>query len=95
MPHEGNSENTFSLSGKLSNPNTHTGPDFLSRLVRMNKNKVAHKPTTKRLRALYRSRYGHSEDGEEVCSDDDDNDSDENNLDCEASSDADDGDESE
>ena len=35
----------------------------------MNKNKSAHKPTTKRLRALYKDRFAHTEDGEEIFSD--------------------------
>ena len=60
MPHEGNSENTFSLSGTLSNENTHTQPDHLSRMVRINKNKGVCKPTHQVLRKKYHGRYATS-----------------------------------
>ena len=65
------------LSGKLSNPNTHTGPEFLSKLVRINKNKTVHMPTALRLRSVYASRFASS--GEDIdyevgVADDDDDD---------------------
>ena len=71
MPHEGNSENTFSLSGKLSNGNTHTEPDHLSRLVRINKNKGVCKPTHELLRRKYRMKFAASPEGEDVQSESD------------------------
>ena len=71
MPHEGNSENTFSLSGSLSNSNTHTAPEFLSQCVRINKNKAAFQPTVKRLRSVYSARFAATDEGEEVNSESD------------------------
>lgn len=41
---EANAEDTFSLSGSLSNENTHTGADFLACLTRINRNKRRYKP---------------------------------------------------
>ena len=45
LPHEANAETTFSLSGSLSNENTCSNPDFMSALVRINKNKKGSNPT--------------------------------------------------
>ena len=55
--HEGNAEDTFSLSGSLSNPNTHTGPSLLSALVRINKNKSSFKPESSQLLQMYISKH--------------------------------------
>ena len=56
-PHEGNAEETFSLSGRLSSDNTHTDPSFLSTLVRINKNKSSLKPTAKMIGESYKRKY--------------------------------------
>ena len=56
-PHEGNAEDTFSLSGRLSNRNTHTNPSFLSTLVRINKNKKSKKPNEKECLTAYKLKH--------------------------------------
>ena len=58
LAHEANAEDTFSLSGKLSNPNTHTQPGFLATLVRTNKNRAVYDPTHKEVLAAYKREYG-------------------------------------
>ena len=56
--HEANAESTFSLSGGLSNSNTHTDPSFLSTCVRINKNKAVCNPASKVVFEAYRSKFG-------------------------------------
>ena len=56
--HEANAETTFSLSGSLSNRNTHTSPGFLASLVRINKNRVNHDPSARDI--LTRSALPHT-----------------------------------
>lgn len=63
---EANSENTFSLSGKLSNPNTKTAPDFLGTLVRVQANKTVYKPTWKQIFTAYEDKWGTPNMGEDV-----------------------------
>ena len=58
MPHEGNSEETFSLSGSLSSDNTHTDPTFLSELVSINKNRARCDPEAEAVLASYYTTYG-------------------------------------
>ena len=69
MCHEANAESTFSLSGSLSNSNTHTDPSFLSTMVRINKNKVFFNPTSEMIFKAYRSKVGNvpDEDAELQC----------------------------
>ena len=57
LAHEGNAEETFSLSGRLSNDNTHTQPGFLATLVRINKNRRLHNPSWKEIMGLYKRKY--------------------------------------
>lgn len=54
---EANAENTFSLSGSLSNTNTHTQPGFLSTLVKINKNKALYNPKLKAVLGAYKTKY--------------------------------------
>ena len=56
-PHEGNAETTFSLSGRLSSPNTHTSSSYLSILVRINKNKVSKNPLANEILPAYKRKY--------------------------------------
>lgn len=57
LGHEANAEDTFSLSGKLSNPNTKTGPGFLASMVRVNKNRSAHDPSSKAVLGAYKKKH--------------------------------------
>lgn len=63
---EANSEDTFSLSKKLSNPNTHTKPDMLSTLVRIQANKKVHKPAAKKVFEAYVEKWGDTPLGDDV-----------------------------
>ena len=62
MCHEANAESTFSLSGSLSNSNTHTDPSFLSTMVRINKNKVFFNPTSEMVFKAYKRKFGNVPD---------------------------------
>ena len=57
LAHEGNAEETFSLSGKLLNSNAKTKPGFLATLVRVNKNRAVHNPSSKAVLKKYKSEY--------------------------------------
>ena len=65
LPHEGNAESTFSLSGSLSNDNTQTSPDFLSICTRINKNKEVCSPSRDILWKAYKHRYGKLKEDDE------------------------------
>ncbi|KAL1500555.1 hypothetical protein AB1Y20_013210 [Prymnesium parvum] len=54
---EANAEDTFSLSGSLSNRNTHTQPGFLATLVRINKNRRVSEPTWKAILSAYKHKH--------------------------------------
>ena len=70
LAHEGNAEETFSLSGKLSNDNTHTQPGFLATLVRINKNRNRCDPSAPAILKGYKAKYGKlPELGEDVVPD--------------------------
>ena len=70
LAHEGNAEETFSLSGKLSNDNTHTQPGFLATLVRINKNRSRCDPSAPAILKGYKAKYGKlPELGEDVVPD--------------------------
>ena len=70
LAHEGNAEETFSLSGKLSNDNTHTQPGFLATLVRINKNRSRCDPSASDILKGYKKKYGKlPELGEDVVPD--------------------------
>ena len=58
LPHEGNAESTFSLSGSLSSDNKCSGPSALSTLVRINRNKAVCHPTRDATFKAYRSKFG-------------------------------------
>lgn len=64
--HEANAEDTFSLSGSLSNENGHTGIDFLSRLTRIQKNKERYKPLSKAVLDKYLGKFSKPKEGEDV-----------------------------
>lgn len=64
--HEANAEDTFSLSGSLSNENTHTGINFLSRLTRIRKNKKRFTPATYDVLNKYLDKFSKPKDGEDV-----------------------------
>jgi hypothetical protein len=57
VAHEGNAEETFSLSGRLSNDNTKMQPGFLATLVRVNKNRPLHNPSSSAILAGYKRKY--------------------------------------
>ena len=57
LPWQGNAEETFSLSGRLSNDNTKTQPGFLATLVRINKNRPLHNPPWNAILAAYKRKY--------------------------------------
>ena len=57
VAHEGNAEETFSLSGRLSNDNTHTQPGFLATLVRINKNRGLYNPSWNEIMAAYKRKH--------------------------------------
>lgn len=63
---EANSEDTFSLAGKLSNPNTKTGTNFLSTLVRVQANKKVLKPSWENIYRAYEDTWGGTALGEDV-----------------------------
>ena len=54
LAHEGNAEDTFSLSGKLSNDNKTTRPGFLANMVRINKNRAVCDPSPSLILAEYK-----------------------------------------
>jgi hypothetical protein len=58
LPHEGNAESTFSLSGSLSSDNTHSSPDVLSTYVRINRNRSVYNPRWEEVFKAYRSKFG-------------------------------------
>ena len=58
---ESNAENTFSLSGKLSDDNGKTDPGFLACLTRINHNRARCNPESKRVLTAYRSKHGKAE----------------------------------
>jgi len=66
IAHEANAENTFSLSGSLSNENTHTGSCFLSRSTRIQSNKCRLKPDPKLVLKRYLAKYRKPTPGEDV-----------------------------
>lgn len=75
---EANAEDTFSLAGSLSDDNTHTGPDFLSRLTRTNKNRKRCDPPAKSVLAKYLVKFHAppaNEDVQNLPTSDDDSDS--------------------
>ena len=81
LAHEANAETTFSLSGSLSNSNKHTGPDFLSTCVRINKNKKIYNPSRDEVLKAYRSKFGKDKDEEDLqYADGEDSDGDANNA---------------
>ena len=57
VAHEGNAEETFSLSGRLSNDNTLTQPGFLATLVRINKNRHLYNPTWNAILGAYKRKH--------------------------------------
>ena len=57
LGNEANAEDTFSLSGKLSNPNTKTGPGYLASLVRINKNRACLDPVSKVVLTAYKLKF--------------------------------------
>lgn len=57
LAHEGNAEETFSLSGTLSNPNTKTDPGFLSKVVRVNQNRHCCSPKPNDILKAYKRKY--------------------------------------
>ena len=67
MPHEGNTEQTFSLSGRIADPNM--DPAYLGSLTSIASNMTVYKPHWKAILKLYRSKYtkgGKLEDEEEL-----------------------------
>lgn len=52
IPHEANAEDTFSLSGSLSNDNGQTGSAFLSRLTRMARNRARFDPSSSQVYSM-------------------------------------------
>jgi hypothetical protein len=77
LAHEGNAEETFSLSGRLSNSNTHTLPGFLATLVRINKNRSLCDPSWKEILGGYKRKHRKlPRMGDDVSDDEDDEDAD-------------------
>mmetsp|Transcript_37737 Transcript_37737/g.91788 ORF Transcript_37737/g.91788 Transcript_37737/m.91788 type:complete len:247 (-) Transcript_37737:163-903(-) len=66
ISHEANAEDTFSLSGSLSNDNTHTCPGFLSRLTRMQRNKTRYMPSAAKILEKYKEKFRQPRLGEDV-----------------------------
>jgi hypothetical protein len=64
--HEGNAEDTFSLSGSLSNENTHTAISFLSRLTRIQRNKARYTPPVSKVLDRYLTKFSKPTVGEDV-----------------------------
>lgn len=57
LAHEGNAEETFSLSGRLSNSNGKTGSSFLSTLTRINKNRSRCDPSADVIFKAYKKKH--------------------------------------
>ena len=57
LAHEGNAEETFSLSGRLSNSNGKTGSSFLSTLTRINKNRSRCDPSADIIFNAYKRKH--------------------------------------
>ena len=57
LAHEGNAEETFSLSGKLSSSNGKTTPGFLATTVRINKNRALCDPSWKQILDAYKKKH--------------------------------------
>ena len=57
LAHEANAEETFSLSGRLSDPNARGDPGFLERRTRINKNRSVHDPSQEAVLKAYKAKY--------------------------------------
>ena len=57
LAHEANAEETFSLSGKLSDPNARGDPGFLERRTRINKNRPVYSPTAAEVLKGYKAKF--------------------------------------
>ena len=57
LAHEGNAEETFSLSGKLSDRNGKTDPGFLSTITRVNKNRSRFDPSAELVLKAYKKKH--------------------------------------
>ena len=55
LPHEANSEQTFSIAGNLSDPNIR--PHYLALLTRVNINKGVFEPSVEAIRARYYAKF--------------------------------------
>lgn len=67
LAHEANTEQTFSLAGRISDPNME--PSYLGSLTSIASNRCVYKPHWKAILKLYRSKYtkaGKLEDEEEL-----------------------------
>ena len=57
LAHEANAEETFSLSGRLSDPNARGDPGFLERRTRINKNRPVYDPPASAVLKAYKAKY--------------------------------------
>ena len=85
LAHEANAEETFSLPGKLSDPNARGDPGFLKRRTRINKNRAVYDPSASVVLKAYKAKYRTlpilgddvtDDEGKEGKDDDDEGDSD-------------------
>ena len=84
LAHEGNAEDTFSLSGKLSNDNKKTRPGFLANMVRINKNRAVCDPSPSLILAEYKRVHRHLPTLGDDCTDDEGDEDSEPEEDCDS-----------
>ena len=58
LPHEGNSENTFSRAGSLSDPNIN--PVYMSRLTKIGINRKVYDPPLERIKERYYQKFSNA-----------------------------------
>ena len=84
LAHEANAEETFSLSGRLSDPNARGDPGFLERRTRINKNRPVYDPPASVVLKAYKAKYRKLPALGEDVTDDEDEEGDDGDDECDS-----------